>query len=169
MFQYPHRIVGGFKQCRTISRKRTSSVSVSSSDRRGVQVVIDYARLILSFGFSILIGSSGGSSRQPGGARSPARLVSVSSSDRRGVQDRNRRRGGCGLCSFSILIGSSGGSSQCASRFCPSVYLFQYPHRIVGGFKVVTVLHPAIARTVSVSSSDRRGVQDCGTCHPHRD
>ena len=66
-------------------RTVTDEVSVSSSDRRGVQAERHPARYPEFLSFSILIGSSGGSSLS---SRPSDRGhgVSVSSSDRRGVQ-----------------------------------------------------------------------------------
>ena len=84
-FQYPHRIVGGFKSTGSADCSRTNYVSVSSSDRRGVQVEFLLCLAWDDNCFSILIGSSGGS-----------RLLAAL-----GTPVRS---------SFSILIGSSGGS-----------------------------------------------------------
>ena len=90
-------------------------VSVSSSDRRGVQACVQIGVGLYTF-------------------------VSVSSSDRRGVQvDR-------------------------AIDFAPTPTMFQYPHRIVGGFKHDRpICNRGECECVSVSSSDRRGVQ-VGNC-----
>ena len=134
-FQYPHRIVGGFKVAGCSKRPRHHRVSVSSSDRRGVQVCPQRVQSDTRERFSILIGSSGGSR--------PMKPICSRAT----------------LLSFSILIGSSGGSSFSAcsrrERWCS----FQYPHRIVGGFKLMRSLRPSPKFGVSVSSSDRRGVQ----------
>ena len=87
-------------------------VSVSSSDRRGVQENRISSLPCWQTGFSILIGSSGGSSSSP----SPPPALSGS---------------------FSILIGSSGGSSPANGlQAAGGGRKFQYPHRIVGGFKL---------------------------------
>ena len=109
-FQYPHRIVGGFKDVSLYEDAGFGVVSVSSSDRRGVQELVASGWIYCSKSFSILIGSSGGSS--------PPLPLQFQT----------------GRC-FSILIGSSGGSRM------PSFT------RVTAG------------ASVSVSSSDRRGVQ----------
>ena len=159
MFQYPHRIVGGFKLfvlllpfparegfSILIGSSGGSSSSVTLTTRLswmfqyphrivgGFKKAHDSNLLETSFCFSILIGSSGGSSMVI------AWLITCP-------------------CCFSILIGSSGGSSPPASghNFLPTS--FQYPHRIVGGFKFVHCGHRSLRPLVSVSSSDRRGVQ----------
>ena len=159
-------------------------VSVSSSDRRGVQENRISSLPCWQTGFSILIGSSGGSSSSPspppalsgsfsiligssGGSSWTANtstrrcmwcfsiLIGSSGGSRMSAP---RPRSGLRAC-FSILIGSSGGSSprwqlEQRSERCFSILIgssggssvdppyltstrskFQYPHRIVGGFK----------------------------------
>ena len=157
-FQYPHRIVGGFKPSISVPRPTWPLVSVSSSDRRGVQAPAYAPATAVMPCFSILIGSSGGSRRQrpephpdpgcfsiligsSGGSSAPHFLIRIPS------------RG------FSILIGSSGGSSLFLTPDGHVYIMFQYPHRIVGGFKLWCGKRPVLRDRVSVSSSDRRGVQ----------
>ena len=134
-FQYPHRIVGGFKNFHPGRISRDSVVSVSSSDRRGVQVFAISRSLPFP---SVSVSSSDRRGVQVWRSRSIriSSPVSVSSSDRRGVQDdeppsvqapcsvsvsSSDRRGvqadreeviDLGMRRFSILIGSSGGSSS---------------------------------------------------------
>ena len=134
-FQYPHRIVGGFKLHPLPQTDHNFYVSVSSSDRRGVQVREEKFRLKVKLSFSILIGSSGGSSWvhvdcPTGNAlfQYPHRIVGGFKVDR-------------------------------AIDFAPTPTTFQYPHRIVGGFKFDRQTSNGQSCCVSVSSSDRRGVQ----------
>ena len=133
---------GGSRVRPLLLRCKSRAVSVSSSDRRGVQVGRHSVKPI------------------------PIFIVSVSSSDRRGVQEQDipsmlvyvamfqyphRIVGGfkenmetrekMKQSSFSILIGSSGGSSKNLDHLMEKQFGFQYPHRIVGGFKLPRARH----------------------------
>ena len=134
--------------------------------------------------FSILIGSSGGSSSIPPSMPCPICGFSIligSSGGSRTMASRLCLRPSCfsiligssggsrllaeiaksASLRFSILIGSSGGSSQLVARIVAVQIMFQYPHRIVGGFKLSSCFAWPGMIIVSVSSSDRRGVQGC--------
>ena len=109
-FQYPHRIVGGFKP----------AITPTVPDGK----VFQYPhRIVGGFKNAVVYTSNGGS-----------------------------------IC-FSILIGSSGGSRKKGTVLLPLLLVFQYPHRIVGGFKSDNCFPLIVMSFVSVSSSDRRGVQ----------
>ena len=117
MFQYPHRIVGGLKNGKTLGIRSETCVSVSSSDRRGVQVEKMFNKKFGEFEFQY-----------------PHRIV-------------------------------GGFKFACAGIFDTRLISFQYPHRIVGGFKSAEQAKHWRLGDVSVSSSDRRGVQEKP---PHR-
>ena len=159
-FQYPHRIVGGFKNdVLTGALDQIPSFSIligssgGSSEHGGITIRAgsSFSILIGSSGgssllaeidacndasFSILIGSSGGSSPSAdivAGVNSGFSILIGSSggSSASRVTPASRY-----ASSFSILIGSSGGSSKVILTQDSAKTKFQYPHRIVGGFKI---------------------------------
>ena len=113
---------------------RTFDVSVSSSDRRGVQALAASCPMSSS---RVSVSSSDRRGVQANMTLSEVaeKYVSVSSSDRRGVQAMSDDLPKKNKFGFSILIGSSGGSSSHRLRPTHTFLRFQYPHRIVGGFK----------------------------------
>ena len=134
-FQYPHRIVGGFKTRKPDGLMSQSRVSVSSSDRRGVQVYLFRCRPLFF-------------------------EVSVSSSDRRGVQvGLPAPVADSPQISFSILIGSSGGSSTIGQRVLIAEDEVSVSSSDRRGVQVLSICRSCGDLSVSVSSSDRRGVQ----------
>ena len=140
---------------------RRFSILIGSS---GGSSLLEVVREIEELCFSILIGSSGGSRMWNSAWRHRHICVSVSSSDRRGVQVHPVNRYLELLQCFSILIGSSGGSSTSTTEWTRADLMFQYPHRIVGGFKLDVHVAVSLRPAVSVSSSDRRGVQVRPAC-----
>ena len=133
-FQYPHRIVGGFKigsgnECMSESKFQYPHRIVG-----GFKFKFSISGLNDVMCFSILIGSSGGSSSNA----DPFAGCGIV------FQYPHRIVGGFKFAScskslkiigFSILIGSSGGSRIDTGATLTLTCLFQYPHRIVGGFK----------------------------------
>ena len=114
LFQYPHRIVGGFKM----------------TSRRPCKppVVFQYPHRIVG-GFKLTVKK----------LLISVCVVSVSSSDRRGVQARAKmvhpRDNNAFQYPHRIVGGFKPDSPSCEYNTSP----FQYPHRIVGGFKLITV------------------------------
>jgi len=134
--------------------------SVSSSDRGGLQAPPRATPPFVMLAFSILIGSWGTSSSLLGiltrllfHFQYPHRIVgdfkfrlraghlrrehlSVSSSDRGGLQGKTKIPPVSTHDTFSILIGSWGTSRNLLAQRQALAKLFQYPHRIVGDFKL---------------------------------
>ena len=135
------------------------SVSVSSSDRRGVQVLTN---VNVKAEIKVSVSSSDRRGVQVNTQKHDPTFpkVSVSSSDRRGVQAISEMDRQAEIAGFSILIGSSGGSRVFrveGSRHRIKVSVSSSDRR---GVQDNSAAHDRASPGVSVSSSDRRGVQE---------